>query len=108
MIRVGDGLNVNVLLVAEGAAAPYFQREDVGGFATRLELPARARAGKLGLWGACARSPYDRDSRGRYGTMTSTTVTRDGSTIGNARCQGMMRDVGRPLIALSRLGGGDE
>ncbi len=60
VIRSRDGLDVNVRLVALGAAAPYFYRYRRGRYAARLELLARlARARKLGLWGHCPRTPYD-------------------------------------------------
>jgi micrococcal nuclease len=60
VIRVRDGLNVNLRLVAIGAAAPYFYDGRRGMFAARLEqLARRARAGRLGLWGACPRTPLD-------------------------------------------------
>jgi endonuclease YncB( thermonuclease family) len=60
VMRVRDGVNVNVRLVALGAAAPYFYEGTRGRFAARLEALARqARARGLGLWGACPRSPYD-------------------------------------------------
>ena len=60
IIRVRDGLNVNVRLVTEGVAAPYFYDGRRGRFAGRLEgLAKRARATLLGLWGACPRTPYD-------------------------------------------------
>lgn len=60
VIRVTDGLNVNVRLVAEGVAAPYFYDGRRGRFAARLELLAkRAKAKRLGLWGACPRTAYD-------------------------------------------------
>jgi endonuclease YncB( thermonuclease family) len=60
VIRARDGLDVNVRLVAVGAAAPYFYRHRRGRYAARLEVLARhARARKLGLWGRCARTPYD-------------------------------------------------
>ena len=60
VIRAKDGLNVNVRLVAEGAAAPYFYDGRRGRFAARLEaLAKRARALRLGLWGACLRTPYN-------------------------------------------------
>ena len=56
-IRARDGLNVNVRLVAVGAAAPYFYR---GGYATRLEaLALRACSRHLELWGACPHTLYD-------------------------------------------------
>src|SRR5436309_2061998 len=60
VIRARDGLNVNVRLVAVGAAAPYFYHDRRGRFAAMLEaLARRARAERLGLWGACPRTPYD-------------------------------------------------
>ncbi len=55
-----DGVNVNVRLVALGAAAPYFYEGRRGKYANRLEtLVKRARAKKLGLWRACPRTVYD-------------------------------------------------
>ncbi len=49
-----DGLNVNLRLVADGAAAPYFFEGAQGEFAGTLLRSARAaRAAGLGLWGAC-------------------------------------------------------
>jgi endonuclease YncB( thermonuclease family) len=60
VVRVRGGVNVNLRLVAAGAAAPYFYRGRRGRYANRLELLARrARAKRLGLWGACPRTPYD-------------------------------------------------
>ncbi len=51
VVRARDGLNVNVRLVAVGAAAPYFYAHRRGRYAARLDLLARrARARKLGLW----------------------------------------------------------
>lgn len=59
VIRVRDRLNVNVHLVAVGAAAPYFYLGRRGRFARRLDLLARrARAHHLGLWRACPGTPY--------------------------------------------------
>jgi micrococcal nuclease len=59
VVRVADGLNVNVRLIRVGAAAPYFYRGRRGRYATLLErLALRARANKLGLWGRCPRTPY--------------------------------------------------
>jgi len=55
-----DGPNVNIRLVADGAATPYFYAHRRGRYAARLELLARrARARKLGLWGKCPGTPYD-------------------------------------------------
>jgi endonuclease YncB( thermonuclease family) len=58
--RVRDGLNVNVRLVAVGAAAPYFYGGRRGRYAARLTRVAlRARRHHLGLWGRCPGTPYD-------------------------------------------------
>jgi endonuclease YncB( thermonuclease family) len=59
VIRARDNLNVNVRLVAVGAAAPYFYEGRRGRFARRIDLLARrARAHHLGLWRACPGTPY--------------------------------------------------
>jgi endonuclease YncB( thermonuclease family) len=60
VIRARDGLNVNVRLVAVGAAAPYFYRGRRGRYSTLLDtLARRARDRKLGLWGRCPHTPYN-------------------------------------------------
>jgi endonuclease YncB( thermonuclease family) len=60
VVRESDGVNVNLRLVAVGAGAPWFYEGRRGKYANRLEaLAKRARAKKLGLWGACPRTPYD-------------------------------------------------
>lgn len=60
VLRVRDGLNVNVALVRTGAAAPYFYSGDRGRYAVLLDrLALRARAKHLGLWGACPHTPVD-------------------------------------------------
>jgi endonuclease YncB( thermonuclease family) len=60
VIRVRDGVNVNLRLVAVGAAAPYFYNGRRGRYANRQEtLARRARRKHLGLWGVCAHTPYD-------------------------------------------------
>ena len=60
VVRVSDGLNVNVRLVTVGAAAPYFYDGARGMYARLLDERARrARALKRGLWGACPRTRYD-------------------------------------------------
>ncbi|HEX4521834.1 MAG TPA: thermonuclease family protein [Gaiellaceae bacterium] len=62
VIRVRDGLNVNVQLVRVGAAAPYFYDARRGRYAALLDrLALRARARKLGLWGLCRGTPFDPD-----------------------------------------------
>jgi endonuclease YncB( thermonuclease family) len=60
VLRINGAVNVNIRLVAVGAAAPYFYLGRRGRYARRLEaLAKRARARKLGLWRACPRTPYD-------------------------------------------------
>ena len=60
VVRVKDGVNVNLGLVAIGAAAPYFYEGRRGKYASQLELFAKSAKGKkLGLWGACPLTPYD-------------------------------------------------
>lgn len=64
VVRAKDGLNVNVHLVAVGAAAPYFYRGRRGRYAGQLDsLARRARRLRLGLWGACPRTPYRPDDK---------------------------------------------
>ena len=59
VVRARDGLNVNLRLVAVGAAAPYFYAGRRGRYAASLErLALRARRLHLGLWGRCPRTPY--------------------------------------------------
>jgi len=49
-----DGLNVNLRLVADGVAAPYFFDGERGRYADVLMRSAEAaRAAGKGLWGAC-------------------------------------------------------
>ena len=60
VVRVRDGLNVNLYLVRIGAAAPYFYSHRRGRYATLLErLALRARRLHLGLWGRCRHTAYD-------------------------------------------------
>jgi micrococcal nuclease len=64
VVRVKDGLNVNIQLVRVGAAAPYFYDDRRGRYAGVLDRLAReARARHLGLWGACRGTPYDPDRK---------------------------------------------
>ena len=52
--------NINLRLVALGAAAPYFYRGDRGRYADELVVAARrAKAAKRGLWGACPGTQLD-------------------------------------------------
>jgi endonuclease YncB( thermonuclease family) len=60
VLRASDGLDTNVQLVREGAAAPYFYRGARGRFASLLQsLALRARAHQRGLWGACPNTGVD-------------------------------------------------
>jgi endonuclease YncB( thermonuclease family) len=60
VVRVRGGVNVNLRLVAVGAAAPYFYEGRRGRYANRLEvLGKRGKAKKLGLWKVCPRTPYN-------------------------------------------------
>jgi micrococcal nuclease len=55
-----DGVNVNLRLVATGAAAPYFYRGDRGRWAGALLAASnRAKQQRLGLWGACPGAKLD-------------------------------------------------
>jgi micrococcal nuclease len=55
-----DGVEVNLRLVEEGAAAPYFFDGVRGAHARELERAAEeARAARKGLWGACPGTPLD-------------------------------------------------
>jgi endonuclease YncB( thermonuclease family) len=52
-VQAGD-VNVNLRLVEDGAAAPYFFRNARGRYAdTLLDAARGARRTRLGLWGAC-------------------------------------------------------
>jgi micrococcal nuclease len=54
------GANVNLELVRQGAAAPYFYGGDLGRYADRLLSAARAaKAARRGLWGACPGTVLD-------------------------------------------------
>jgi micrococcal nuclease len=52
-----NGTNVNVALVRGGTASPYFFRNEHGRYADALlAAVTKARAGKLGYWGACPKA----------------------------------------------------
>ena len=60
VVRASDGTNVNLRLVAAGAAAPWFYEGERGRFfATLQTLAKQARVQRLGLWGACPHTVYD-------------------------------------------------
>jgi micrococcal nuclease len=55
-----DGANINLELVREGAAAPWFFEGDRGHYASEfLEAGRDAREHQRGLWGACPETPFD-------------------------------------------------
>lgn len=69
-----EGRNVNLSLVAEGAAVPYFFRNDRGRYAGELLTAARAaRADGVGLWGVCPRARLDPGRGSVTGSATSQT-----------------------------------
>lgn len=52
--------NLNVWMVANGHAAPYFYDGQRGRFAAQLDRSAsKARAARLGMWGACPNAVLD-------------------------------------------------
>jgi micrococcal nuclease len=52
--------NVNVRMVAQGDAAPYFYDGERGRYAAGLErVGLAARRARLGLWGGCPGTVYD-------------------------------------------------
>ena len=65
-----DGVNVNIRLVLDGAAAPYFYRSERGRYAERfVSAVTQAKTAKRGLWGACP---------GTQLTMTGPLQTQQG------------------------------
>ncbi len=70
------GTNVNLELVREGAAAPYFYRGEKGRYAAALLAAARqAQAAKRGLWKACASTILDPTSAVSTGRSGSGSVS---------------------------------
>jgi endonuclease YncB( thermonuclease family) len=77
VVRVNGSLNVNIRLVAIGAAAPYFYSGRRGRYAGLLEtLAKRAKARKLGLWGACPHTRYDPYKGVQNEALRANTVRR--------------------------------
>jgi micrococcal nuclease len=73
--------NVNLRLVEDGDAAPYFSDGDRGRYAPRLLAEAqRAKSEKRGLWGACPRTildPYRAVDTGQSGPPSKSHATDD-------------------------------
>jgi endonuclease YncB( thermonuclease family) len=64
---VAGGRNVNLELVREGAASPYFFHGDVGRYARDLLTAVmKAQAARRGYWGACPGAELD----ARVGSIT--------------------------------------
>ncbi|MGH3017459.1 MAG: thermonuclease family protein [Gaiellaceae bacterium] len=76
------GANVNLELVRQGAAAPYFYGGDRGRYADRLLTAAKAaKAARRGLWGACPGTvldPFRQVETGQKDTTPRGTVPRSG------------------------------
>jgi Staphylococcal nuclease homologue len=88
VVRVRDGLNINVYLVRVGVAAPYFYDYRRGRYARELiRLALRARRLKLGLWGRCPRHTLGPEPRrlDRVAVARPTTIT----TVGGERARSM-------------------
>ena len=72
------GRNLNLRLVAGGAATVWFYRGDRGKYADRLLSLARAaRAAHRGLWGACPQAvwdPYEPATTGQSGPPAKATA----------------------------------
>jgi endonuclease YncB( thermonuclease family) len=96
---IANGQNVNLMLVAEGAAAPYFYFGREGRYATRLVSTAKAAArAHTGLWGACSKTRLDpvhqlRTLGGRYKPPTPTPTC----TAGYSPC--LINTAARTMIA---------
>jgi endonuclease YncB( thermonuclease family) len=61
------GTNVNLVLVRQGAASPYFYRGERGRYARLLDQAvAAARKARRGYWGACPGARLD----ARIGSIT--------------------------------------
>jgi len=60
VVRVSDKLDVNLRLVALGAATPWFYDGERGRYAARMDKLARTAIKlNLGLWRACPDTKYD-------------------------------------------------
>lgn len=81
-----QGANINLELVRQGAAAPYFYRAVRGRYAAPLLAAARtAKASKRGLWKACAKTPLNPDKAIETGVSgpSPTAPTPPASTSPN-------------------------
>jgi endonuclease YncB( thermonuclease family) len=78
-----SGVNVNLELVREGAAAPYFYRGDRGRYAPALLSAAlKAKAQKHGLWKACPSTLLDPTRAVDTGGSGSPSLT----PLANGKC----------------------
>jgi hypothetical protein len=102
VVRVNGALNINIRLVAVGAAAPYFYNGRRGRCANRLELLAeRARAKKLGLGEPVRIHPTIRTEASKRGVEPGST-----RPVRPTRWVAMVRR--RPRVALVVVAGGLE
>ena len=75
VVRARDTLNVNIRLVAMGAAAPYFYHGERGRYASRLErLALQARNARIGLWGRCPSTAPDPEHAVQTGPVSGAPV----------------------------------
>ena len=85
-----DGVNVNIRLVLDGAAAPYFYRSEQGKYAEGLVAAVKqARAAKRGLWRACPGTQLTMNGplQTQQGKPKPTTPQRPSPTNpGSANC----------------------
>jgi micrococcal nuclease len=73
VVRARDSLNVNIRLVAKGAAAPYFYHGNRGRYAAKLErLALQARKARVGLWGQCPSTAPDPEHGIQSGAAATT------------------------------------
>lgn len=71
-----DGINLNIRLVLDGAAAPYFYDGERGRYAARLIAAAtRAMTSEVGVWAACPKAAL---------TLTGPLQTGGGTTRATA------------------------
>lgn len=72
------GLNINIELVKNGFATPYFFNGEKGQYATELSDAADyAKENGLGIWSACPAFTYDPDSALSTGVSSSASDDED-------------------------------
>jgi endonuclease YncB( thermonuclease family) len=106
VMRVRDGLNVNVRLVAIGAAAPYFYQGRRGRYASRLEVLARrARAKRLGHWAHARTLPTTRTTESKPAAEQAARLSSRALELGDDPVGGRSgAEPRRPCLAAGRAG----